>query len=273
MTRIIEGEDQGEYPPQPENVVLATVSTKATSNPDSMKTFTDYVIVGTAPEYIDMGVEEVEICSETGYLATPWCPATELKEFSTIKQVVEDDEDYENTGAPEFFCHMHNLDPMAFPPNPAEHFNDKFGKAEVPDLMNMTLEDATAALVKVRLKVGTVYAHPNDFTPGPLDIVVSQNPEPGEWMPEGAPVNITVKENPVLPPVPPPVVPPVVPDPETPVIPGSLGSGPGNNSGNQQAGGAAATPRLNLIQLSPVQFLPAQLFMMLYTGQTSTLAS
>jgi len=251
MTRIIEGEDQGEYPPQPENVVSATVSTKPSSNPEKAKTYTDYFIVGTVPQYIDLGVEELEICSETGYLATPWCPVTELKEYSTIKQVSED-EDYENTGPPEFYCHMHNLDPQSFPPNPYEEFNSNFGKAEVPVLVGLTIEEALDLLTGINLRLGDIFTNPGAFTPKPGDLIISQNPPPGAYINEGATINITVEEAPAPPP--PPVVPPVVP----PVNPG-----PGNQSTITGQAAAVMAHRLNPVLFSVVY----------YIGQAFTVAS
>jgi len=193
MTRIIEDEEQGEYPPQPENVVQATVSSKSINNPENIKTFTDYFIVGTVPEYIDLGVEEVEVCRESGFLATPWCPEREVREFSTLKSSEEDE--IQTPQAPEFFCHLHNLDPNTFPPDPFAPFNFNFGKAEVPSLKTMTLEQAVAELTRLGLTVGQIFPHPPDpnFAPNSRDIVISQNPEPGMFLPEGGVVNITVQ--------------------------------------------------------------------------------
>jgi len=216
MTRIIEDEDQGEYPPQPENVVQATISTKSLSNPENVKTFTDFFIVGTVPEYIDMGVEEVEVCVQSGYIATPWCPARDLREFSTM--VPSEDDEIQTGNAPEFFCHLHNLDPAAFPPNPYEPFNFNFGKAEVPALKNMTLEDAIKALNERNIGIGDIFPHPPDpnFSPTSKDTVISQNPEPGVFLPEGSKVNVTV--TPYKAPAPPPAPPPTPPSPP-PVTP------------------------------------------------------
>ena len=194
MTRVIEGEDQGEYPPQPDNVVSATVSTLKIGSQKNAMTLTDYFIAGTVPEFIDLGVVETEVCRETGYLATPWCPKTKMKEFSTIGLKPGEGKGNGNTGPPEFFCHMHNLDPAAFPPNPDEHFNDEFAQARVPDLIGKTLNKAKSELKKAKLKVGDVFTYPDTFKPKNKDIVISQNPAPGELIPEGSSVNITVSK-------------------------------------------------------------------------------
>jgi len=219
MTRITDGEDQGQFPPQPANVVSATVSSRS-SNPDNVKTFTDYFIAGTVPDYVDMGVEEVEICSDTGYLATPWCPHREIKSFSTLPQ--PEDSDITTEQAPTYYCYLHNLDPATYPPNPDELFNYDFGKTTVPDLTNLTLGQTMSALEASNLKVGEIFTYPQGaFTPTTTDIVVSQNPAPGSMLPEGSVVNITVQQA-VAPPAPPPVDPGT--DPGTdPTDPGATG--------------------------------------------------
>ncbi|MCL1888819.1 MAG: PASTA domain-containing protein, partial [Kiritimatiellaeota bacterium] len=190
MTRVIAGEDQGEYPPPPDNVEMATVSTKSLSHPDSVKTFTDYFITGTVPEFIDLGVEELDVCFQTGYLATPWCPDHGLREYSTINS--SGDDDVHTNEAPEFYCHKHNLNPAQFPPNPLEKFDENFGKAKVPDLTGLTFKKAESALKKAKLVVGEYFLVIDNPENSPLGVVVSQNPAPGERIPEGSMVNITL---------------------------------------------------------------------------------
>ena len=206
MTRITEGEDQGEFPPQPENVVSATVSSRPMNNPDSVKTFTDYFIVGTVPEFIDLGVEEVEVCAETGYLATPWCPHKETREFSTMPPPEE--EGLETETVPKYFCFMHNLDPAQFPPDPNQQFNYNFGKIMVPNLVGSTVGNSIAALTDLNLRIGEIFTSPpNSFAPSVDDIVISQSPPAGEMIPENSMVNITIEKAPAPPPPPPPPIP------------------------------------------------------------------
>jgi penicillin-binding protein 1A len=193
MTRIIEGEDQGEYPGPPDNVVQATVST-VSSNPNNQKTFTDYFIAGTVPEKIDLGVEELDICAETGYLATPWCPNHEIREFSTLNTTDENGL-AQASQAPTYYCHLHNLDPGQYPPNPAENFNYDFGKSNLPDLRGMAIDTAIAELGKIKLSIGEQFVDPN-YSQTPAGVVVSQNPDPGTLLPEGSLVNVTISRGP-----------------------------------------------------------------------------
>jgi penicillin-binding protein 1A len=185
MTRIIEGEEQGEYPAAPENVIQATVSTKPTNNPANQKTYTDYFLAGTVPEFLDLGVEEVEVCSNSGYLATEWCPNREMKQFSTLTDI--DAEGMETPHAPEHYCYLHNLNTELYPIAPGMHPH-----TQVPNLSGMTLEQAQATLGSANLIFGESF--PEFSATVPEGQVFSQNPTPGEWLPQGFKVNVTISK-------------------------------------------------------------------------------
>jgi hypothetical protein len=195
MTRIIEGEEQGEYPPMPDNVVQATVPTSATNDPELPGSYTDYFIVGTIPEKVDFGIEEADVCIESGYLATPWCEAHEFRKFSSLKP--KEGEEFMGQTVPEYYCQLHNLDPGTFPPNPFEAFNNDFGKSTVPKLTELSFEDAVAALNGVKLIIGEKFEDTN-YSAIPAGQVISQNPIPGTLLPWNSAVNVTVSKGPDL---------------------------------------------------------------------------
>ncbi|GHU64051.1 hypothetical protein AGMMS49983_09010 [Clostridia bacterium] len=192
MTRVIEGEEQGEYPPKPDNVVQATVSTGLSNNPDLPGSYTDYFIDGTIPDKIDFGIEEADICAESGYLATPWCENHELRKFSTAKPK-EGEEYLPGSVLPEYYCPLHNLDPNTFPPNPYEAFNNDFGKSQVPNLIGLSYEDAITALNNLKLVIGERFIDPN-WSQVPAGQVISQNPLPGVKLDWNSLVNVTVSK-------------------------------------------------------------------------------
>lgn len=61
--------------------------------------------------------EEVTICTETGYLATPDCPHT--KKVGYLDWGNEDGEDGE---MPKYYCYKHNADPKKYPISPKETY-------------------------------------------------------------------------------------------------------------------------------------------------------
>jgi penicillin-binding protein 1A len=118
MRQIVAGQEGGSFPGPPSNVVSLTVSGQ-----------TDYFISGTQPEKIMYGSEEVEICLDTGYRATPWCKNKELRKYDALN----------GGGAggtpPEFFCHLHNINPGQFPIDPSQQLDTTFdpNKPEEPE--------------------------------------------------------------------------------------------------------------------------------------------
>ncbi|MDR0518678.1 MAG: transglycosylase domain-containing protein [Clostridiales Family XIII bacterium] len=108
MRRVMEGREVGEYPEMPDNVVKASVSG-----------MTDYFIKGTKPNFISTGSKSVKICSDSGYLATPWCPHTSSKSFSTVNGG-------NSSGAPKYYCNMHNTKPGKYPIDPDKKLNKNF---------------------------------------------------------------------------------------------------------------------------------------------------
>ncbi len=90
---------------------------------------------------------EIEICSQSGLLPTPWCPV-DLLEFRT----------FISGQKPQDYCHIHN-------------------KLQFPNLIGTNIQDAREILEKLHFEVSVVQEH--DPTYGP-DIVFDQDPKPGE---------------------------------------------------------------------------------------------
>jgi penicillin-binding protein 1A len=117
MRQIVAGQEGGSFPEPPSNVVRTSVSG-----------LTDYFIRGTEPEKIMFGSETVDICLDSMYRATTWCPNQEPREFNMLNG------DGGST-PPEFYCHLHNINPGQFPIDPSESLDTTFDpdKPNVPD--------------------------------------------------------------------------------------------------------------------------------------------
>ncbi|MDR0853797.1 MAG: transglycosylase domain-containing protein [Clostridiales Family XIII bacterium] len=111
MTRVCEGDPQGDFPGAPGNVVSASVGG-----------ITDYFIEGTVPEKLNFGNEDVDICLESGDRATPWCKLHEVRTFNSLNLFSSD----EVNKAPEYYCNLHNIDPLLYPYNPEKTLDTTF---------------------------------------------------------------------------------------------------------------------------------------------------
>lgn len=113
----IEGAKQGSYKSAPGNVTYSG---------------SEYFITGTQGgigNIKDLEGKEVEICTETGYLATPECPSTEKVTYSDWG----DDDDAESLDKmPKYYCYKHNSNPEKYPINPKEDYNPPL-KPEDPE--------------------------------------------------------------------------------------------------------------------------------------------
>ncbi len=122
MSQVCEGLPAGSYPSAPSNVTSATIDTKSgllasdLSSLDSRGTVrSEYFITGTVPSEYDNVHTYVTICSESGYLATPWCTDTTtafgVKRPYAVSSSVGDIA-YE---VPHYYCGIHNLDTSSYP--------------------------------------------------------------------------------------------------------------------------------------------------------------
>lgn len=100
IMRQINRNYQGSYPPQPSNVISIG---------------NDYFVKGTETGLVSVESvkkvfeedkpKEVEICEESGMLATPWCTDVEKKKFENGK----------DEKIPKYYCPLHNEDTTKYP--------------------------------------------------------------------------------------------------------------------------------------------------------------
>ncbi|MDR3225311.1 MAG: transglycosylase domain-containing protein [Clostridiales Family XIII bacterium] len=112
MTKVMDGRALGEYPEAPDNVVKASVSGMS-----------DYFIKGTKPSYISTAKKTVKICEDSGFLATPWCPHTESKSYSSLNG---GDDNASSGSPPKYYCNLHNTKPGKYPIDPDKKINKEF---------------------------------------------------------------------------------------------------------------------------------------------------
>ncbi|MDO4553205.1 MAG: PBP1A family penicillin-binding protein, partial [Bacillota bacterium] len=120
----------GSYPGNPGNVVSATIDTKSGKLPSELSALdprgtvrSEYFIRGTVPTETDDVHVAVTVCTDSGYLATPYCSHRESSvkvqrpEGSLISYggFSVADIGYE---APTYYCNLHNLNPTLYPIDP-----------------------------------------------------------------------------------------------------------------------------------------------------------
>lgn len=69
--------------------------------------------------------QEVTICKDSGYLATPDCPNQEKKTYITYGDNAEK--------PPQYYCNQHNSDPIKYPIDPKQTLVPDNGDAVIPD--------------------------------------------------------------------------------------------------------------------------------------------
>ncbi len=131
----------GTYSAAPSNVVTATIDTKtgllATEN--SSKTRTEYFTEGTQPTETGDHLKTVQVCSESGMLATPYCPHTTYK--TAIDRGYPADpsvKDYKDS-IPYYYCPDHNPNHDVYPVEPYVEYDDDgrlVSKEEAPEVQS-----------------------------------------------------------------------------------------------------------------------------------------
>ena len=110
----------GNYSKRPENVVQVEIDTKSgmLATEDSTSTRDEYFTVGTAPTEAGTLNTTVEVCSDSGYLATPGCPETE-SEFGMLRPYVPNEKVKDiKDELPHYYCNEHNVNPEVYPVDP-----------------------------------------------------------------------------------------------------------------------------------------------------------
>lgn len=118
----IDGAKGGTYSKRPSNVVSAEIDTKSglLATDASTNTRTEYFTSGTEPTEAGTLNQSAEICSDSGYLATPSCSHTHFK-TGVMRPYVPSKKvgDYSRE-LPHYYCNLHNPNPDVYPAAPGE---------------------------------------------------------------------------------------------------------------------------------------------------------
>lgn len=139
MKQVCAGIPSGSFPSAPENVVQIAIDNKSGMLPSDLSSLdprgtviNEYFIKGTEPKKVDTVHVLVDICNDTGYLATPECPSVStrlgIKRPYDISNV--GDMNYE---VPRYYCNIHNSTPEIYPINPDGSVSDFVGPTVVDD--------------------------------------------------------------------------------------------------------------------------------------------
>ncbi|MBQ4651023.1 MAG: transglycosylase domain-containing protein [Firmicutes bacterium] len=110
----------GKYSKRPENVIQVEIDTKSgmLATEDSSSTRSEYFTTGTQPTEAGSLSVTVEICEDSGYLATPGCPYVET-DTGIMRPYVPNEKvkDIKNE-VPHYYCNEHNVNPEVYPVDP-----------------------------------------------------------------------------------------------------------------------------------------------------------
>ncbi len=122
MKRACDGLPAGSFKSQPEDVISVTIDTKSGKLPTEESSYdyrgtvrSEYFISGTQPTTYDDVHTYVQVCNDSGYLATPYCTNTSWK-FGVKRPYLVNpsvgDIEYE---VPHYYCPYHNPDHSKYP--------------------------------------------------------------------------------------------------------------------------------------------------------------
>ena len=129
MKRVHEGIPTGSFPSAPGNVISVAIDTKSGRLPSELSALdsrpggtvrNEYFIKGTEPTTSDNVHVAMNICSDSGYLATPYCPSTTSKVFVKRPYPVNPSVGDIGYEAPSYDCNLHNPDVTKYPIDPAK---------------------------------------------------------------------------------------------------------------------------------------------------------
>ena len=118
----IDGAKGGTYSSKPSNVVSAKIDMKSglLATDASTNTRTEYFTSGTEPKEAGTLNQVAQVCSDSGYLATPSCSHTKSKSGVMRPYVPSKNVgDYKNE-LPHYYCNLHNPNPEVYPTEPGK---------------------------------------------------------------------------------------------------------------------------------------------------------
>lgn len=119
----IDGAYGGSYSSAPSNVVSAKIDTKSgllATEASGSNVRTEYFTSGTQPTESDTAHKTVQICKDTGYLATPSCSNVETKSGITRPYIPNNKVGDISNELPHYYCNAHNPDPSTYPAEPGK---------------------------------------------------------------------------------------------------------------------------------------------------------
>ena len=134
MKQVHSGLAPGSFPSAPSDVISVAVDTKSGRLPSDLSTLdprgntvrNEYFIKGTEPTSRDNVHVAIDVCSESNYLATPYCPNQVSKVFVKRPYTANPrvgDYSYE---LPSYYCNLHNPDVSKYPIDPNTTLNPNF---------------------------------------------------------------------------------------------------------------------------------------------------
>ena len=118
----IDGAKGGTYSGRPSNVVSAKIDMKSglLATDASASTRTEYFTSGTEPKESGSLNRTAQICSDSGYLATPSCSHTYSKS-GVMRPYIPNKKvgDYKRE-LPHYYCNLHNPNPEVYPTEPGK---------------------------------------------------------------------------------------------------------------------------------------------------------
>ena len=113
----IPGVASGTYSAKPSNVISVSIDTKSgllATDASGSDVRTEYFTKGTQPTETDTLHQTMDVCSESGYQATPSCPNVEtksgiLRPYTPNKRVADIGKEL-----PHYYCNLHNPDPDVY---------------------------------------------------------------------------------------------------------------------------------------------------------------
>lgn len=107
---------------RPDNVISVAVDADSGMRPNGGTTINEYFIKGTEPSATDNLHTTADVCNDSGYLATPYCPNHGPKGFLNRTSASK-----ETSGSvPTYYCNLHNLDVKKYPISPDVTWNQNF---------------------------------------------------------------------------------------------------------------------------------------------------
>lgn len=124
MRQVCAGQPTGSFPSASENIIKVTIDSKSGMLPSSLSSLdprgtvtSEYFIKGTEPTKTDNVHVLVDICNESGYLATPECTSVSSKVGIKRPYGISNVGDM-NYEVPHYYCSIHNSNPETYPINP-----------------------------------------------------------------------------------------------------------------------------------------------------------